>query len=109
MERSKSIMISIILLASLVASTTNSSADGEDIIVESNMTWSGEMTLSQNVRILNGGSLSFVDSKVNISSGVGIYVDASSSLSLRVPNYPQLTPLLGWLDSVTAMKTTDHR
>ena len=83
MERSKSIMISIILLASLVASTTNSSADGEDIIVESNMTWSGEMTLSQNVRILNGGSLSFVDSKVNISSGVGIYVDASSSLSLE--------------------------
>lgn len=95
MERSKSIMISIILLASLVASTTNSSADGEDIIVESNMTWSGEMTLSQNVRILNGGSLSFVDSKVNISSGVGIYVDASSSLSLESSELSSTNPPSG--------------
>ncbi len=95
MERSKSIMISIILLASLVASTTNSSADGEDIIVESNMTWSGDMTLSQNVRILNGGSLSFVDSKVNISSGVGIYVDASSSLSLESSELSSTNPPSG--------------
>ncbi len=95
MERSKSIMISIILLASLVASTTNSSADGEDIIVESNMTWSGDMTLSQNVRILNGGSLSFVDSKVNISSGVGIYVDSSSSLSLESSELSSTNPPSG--------------
>ncbi|MBI87503.1 MAG: hypothetical protein CMB67_00525 [Euryarchaeota archaeon] len=83
MDRSKSIMIGLILLASLVVTSTNVYADDEDIIIESNMTWSSDMTLSQNVRVMNGGSLSIIDSQVNISNGVGIYVDSSSSLSLE--------------------------
>ena len=83
MNRRNPIMMCLILLFSVVIFPANAVAEGDDIIIESNMTWSDDMTLSQNVRVVNGGSLTFVGSQVNISNGVNIYVDSTSSLELE--------------------------
>jgi len=83
MNRRKPIMLCLVLLFSVTLIPSNAVAEGDDIIIESNMTWSDEMALSQNVRVVNGGSLSFVNSQADISSGVNIYVDSISSLSLE--------------------------
>ena len=71
-----------VLLLSVSVFSTNASAEGDDIIIESDMTWSDEMSLTQNVRVLNGGSLSLVDSDLTVSNNVQIFVDSSSSLRL---------------------------
>ena len=83
MNRRKSIMMCLILLFSASVIPSNAVAEEDDITIESNMTWSDDMTLSKNVRVVNGGSLSFVDSQVDISNGVNIYVDSTSSLTLE--------------------------
>ena len=71
-----------VLLLSVSVFSTNASAEGDDIIIESDMTWSDDMSLTQNVRVLNGGSLSLVDSDLTVSNNVQIFVDSSSSLRL---------------------------
>ena len=83
MNSRKPILMCLILIFSVSAIPSNSVAEGDDIIIESNMTWSDEVTLTQNVRIVNGGSLSFVNSQVEISNEVSIYVDSTSSLNLE--------------------------
>ena len=83
MNRRNPIMLCLVLLFSVAFIPSNAVAEGDDIIIESNMTWSDDMTLSQNVRVVNGGSLSFVNSQADISNGVNIYVDSSSSLFLE--------------------------
>lgn len=83
MNSRKPILMCLILIFSVSAIPSNSVAEGDDIIIESNMTWSDEVTLTQNVRVVNGGSLSFVNSQVEISNEVAIYVDSTSSLKLE--------------------------
>ena len=83
MNRRNSIMMCLVLLFSASVIPSNAVAEEDDITIESNMTWSDDMTLSKNVRVVNGGSLSFVDSQVDISNGVNIYVDSTSSLTLE--------------------------
>ncbi len=74
---------------------SNAVAEGDDIIIESDMTWSDDMTLSQNVRVVNGGSLSFVNSQVDISNGVEIYVDPTSSLTIENSELSSIQPPSG--------------
>ena len=75
-------LLTVVLLLSASLFSINVTAEGDDIIIESDMTWSDDMSLSQNVRVLNGGSLSLVDSHLTVSSNVQIFVDSSSSLRL---------------------------
>ncbi len=83
MNRRNPITLCLVLLFSVAFIPCNAVAEGDDIIIESNISWSDGMTLSQNVRVVNGGSLSFVNSQVDISNGVNIYVDSTSSLTLE--------------------------
>ena len=71
-----------VLLLSVSIFSMDVSAEGDDIVIESDMTWSDDMSLSQNVRVVNGGSLSLVDSHFTVSNNVQIFVDSSSSLRL---------------------------
>ena len=71
-----------ILLLSVSVFSMSASAEGDDIVIESDMTWSDDMALSENVRVVNGGSLSLVDSRFTVSNNVQIFVDSSSSLRL---------------------------
>ena len=80
MRKMEAKLLIAVLLLSVSVFSINASAEGEDIIIESDMTWSDDMSLSQNVRVLNGGSLSLVDSQLTVSSNVQIFVDSSSSL-----------------------------
>ena len=58
------------------------SAEGDDIVVESEMTWQQDMELSQNVIVQNGGSLTISESQIRIDKGVTIHVEPDSSLIL---------------------------
>ncbi len=88
-------MLCLILLFSVSIIPSNAVAEGDDIIIESDMTWSDDMTLSQNVRVVNGGSLSFVNSQVDISNGVEIYVDPTSSLTIENSELSSIQPPSG--------------
>ena len=95
MNRRNPIMLCIMLFFSVAFIPGNSVAEDDDIIIESNMTWSDEMTLSQNVRVINGGSLSFVNSQADISNGVKIYVDSTSLLTLENSGLSAIEPPSG--------------
>mgnify|MGYP001161015490 CR=1 FL=1 len=82
MKKRDAKLVTMVLLLSICAFSINVAAEGDDIIIESDMAWSEDMALAQNVRVLNGGTLSFVGSHTTISSDVEIYVDSSSSLRL---------------------------
>ena len=82
MRRMEAKLLTAVLLLSVSLFSMSASAEGDDIIIESDMTWSDEMFLSQNVRVLNGGSLSLVDSDLTVRNNVQIFVDSSSSLRL---------------------------
>ena len=72
MNRRNPIILCLVLFFSVTIIPSNAVAEGDEIIIESDMTWSDDMTLSENVRVVNGGSLSLVNSQVDISSGVNI-------------------------------------
>ena len=95
MSRRNPIMLCLLLLLSVAFIPSNAVAEGDDIIVESDMTWSDDMTLSQNVRVVNGGSLSFVNSQMDIANGVEIYVDQTSSLTIENSGLSAMQPPSG--------------
>ncbi len=95
MSRRNPIMLCLLLLLSVSFIPSNAVAEGDDIIVESDMTWSDDMTLSQNVRVVNGGSLSFVNSHMDIANGVEIYVDQTSSLTIENSGLSAMQPPSG--------------
>ena len=82
MKERKPTLICLILLFSVAFFPSNVIAEGDDIVIESNMTWTDDLSVSQNVRIVNGGELSFSDADVNLAEGVEIFVDADSTLNI---------------------------
>ena len=73
MSKMEAKLLIAVLLLSVSVFSINASAEGDDIVIESDMTWSDDMSLSQNVRVLNGGSLSLVDSHLTVSSNCLLY------------------------------------
>jgi hypothetical protein len=68
------------MAAASITLPANVVADSDDIIVESELTWDQSMTLSNNVRVVNGGILNLETSDGEISEfsidiGVEIFVD----------------------------------
>ena len=82
MSKLEATLLTMVLIISVSMISINVTAEGDDIIIESDMTWNDEMSLSQNVRVLNGGSLNLVDSQLTITNNVQIFVDSSSSLRI---------------------------
>ena len=82
MRKIEAKLLIVVLLLSVSVFSMSASAEEGDIVIESDMTWSDDMSLSQNVRVVNGGSLNLVDSHFTISNNVQIFVDSSSSLKL---------------------------
>jgi hypothetical protein len=77
------LVVCMVLISVGMALPTNALAEsGEDIVIESDMTWEQDMILSKNVRIINGGSLTFSSTEVTLEKGVDIFVDSSSSISM---------------------------
>ena len=92
MTRRNPIMLCIVLLFSVTVIPSNAVAEGDDIIIESNMTWSDDMALSQNVRVVNGGILNIVESEFTIADGVEIFVDENSILGIDNSSLISSTP-----------------
>jgi hypothetical protein len=56
---------------------------GNGITIENDVTWEGEdLVLSQNVRVINGGSLTLSNSRYSIEPGVEIFVDSKSAINI---------------------------
>ena len=85
------------MIASLGSiATIGSTAESEgDIIVESNMTWNQDMSIDQNVRVINGGSLTISDSSIIFQTGVDILIDESSSINIQNSNLIADSPPTG--------------
>ena len=70
MSKVEATLLIMVLIMSVSMISINVTAEGDDIIIESDMTWNDEMSLSQNVRVLNGGSLNLVESQLTISISI---------------------------------------
>jgi len=92
MDRRNPILMCLLLLFSVAMVPANVVAEGDDIIIESDMTWSDDLTLSQNVRVVNGGFLKFIDAHVTLEEGVEIFVDANSELGFDNSSLISSTP-----------------
>jgi hypothetical protein len=85
------------MAAASIALPANVVADSDDIIVESELTWDQSMTLSNNVRVVNGGILNLETSDGEISEfsidiGVEIFVDKDSRINVRDSKVVSLQP-----------------
>ena len=80
--RSALVVCMVLISAGMVLPSGALAESGEDILIESDMTWVQDMTLSQNVRVINGGSLTFSNTEVTLEKGVEIYVDPTSSINM---------------------------
>jgi hypothetical protein len=85
------------MAAASITLPANVVADSDDIIVESELTWDQSMTLSNNVRVVNGGILNLETSDGEISEfsidiGVDIFVDKDSRINVRDSKVVSLQP-----------------
>jgi len=77
-------MVCLVLIsASTVVPTIALAQNGDELLIESNMSWEQDMSLSQNVRIINGGSLTISNSEITLAKGVDIFVEEGSALSIE--------------------------
>ena len=51
-----------------------------EIIIESDLTWTEDTTISQNIRVLNGGTLTLSNAEFVVEQDVNIFVDGTSNL-----------------------------
>ena len=82
MKARLSTMLCLLMVASIVSIPPSSVAETGEILVESDMTWSNDMAITENVRVVNGGSLTLSNADFSVSDGVEIFVDSNSSISI---------------------------
>ncbi|MEC7700851.1 MAG: hypothetical protein VX652_03535 [Candidatus Thermoplasmatota archaeon] len=84
MNDKKSLMVCVVLIsATTVVPIIALAQNGDELLIESNMSWEQDMSLSQNVRIINGGSLTISNSEVTLAKGVDIFVEEGSALNVE--------------------------
>ena len=76
-------LISIILTLSIFFIPSNVLAEQDEILIEGNITWEGEMILDDDIIIANGASLTITNSEIIASGEVEVFVDSKSSLIIE--------------------------
>ena len=76
-------LISIILTLSIFFIPSNVLAEQDEILIEGNITWEGEMVLDDDIIIANGASLTITNSEIIASGEVEVFVDSKSSLIIE--------------------------
>jgi hypothetical protein len=97
MSKRLTFLVCLTMAAASITLPANVVADSDDIIVESELTWGQSMTLSNNVRVVNGGILNLETSDGEISEfsidiGVDIFVDKDSRINVRDSKIVSLQP-----------------
>ena len=97
MSKRLTFLVCLTMAAASITLPANVVADSDDIIVESELTWDQSMTLSNNVRVVNGGILNLETSDGEISEfsidiGVEIFVDKDSRINIRDSKVVSLQP-----------------
>ena len=84
MKSASASFLALIIVGSLAAFPPTTMAElGNEITIENDVTWEGEdLILSQNVRVINGGSLTLSNSRYSIEPGVEIFVDSNSAINI---------------------------
>ena len=96
MNGRSALVVCVVLISAGMVLPSGALAESEDdIIIESDMTWEQDMTLSQNVRVINGGSLTFSNTEVTLEKSVDIYVDSASSIRLENSDFLASEPPAG--------------
>ena len=72
-------LIYIILTLSIFFIPSNVLAEQDEILIEGNITWEGEMILDDDIIIANGASLTITYSEIIASGEVEVFVDSKSS------------------------------
>ena len=85
-------VVCIVMIASLTILQVNVTGQNGEIIVESDLTWTEETTISQNIRVVNGGSLTLSNAGFAIERGVDIFVDETSNLVVNNSEIHSLEP-----------------
>ena len=88
MSKRLTFLVCLTMATASIALPSNAVADSDDIIVESELTWDQSMTLSNNVRVVNGGVLNLessdgVKTDFSVDFGVEIFVDKDSRINIR--------------------------
>jgi len=104
MNETSTAIISGIISIFLLIIPSSVLAEDNDILIEGNITWEGEMLLEDNIIVSNGASLKISNSEIIASDGVSIFVDSSSSLIIEnsnfvAENYPNHLVGFGYCDS----------
>ena len=84
MKSASASFMALIIVGSLAAFPPTTMAElGNEITIENDVTWEGEdLILSQNVRVINGGSLTLSNSRYSIEPEVEIFVDSKSTINI---------------------------
>ncbi len=82
----------MVMAASLTTIPMNVIGQNGEIIIESDLTWTEDTTISQNIRVVNGGSLTLSNAEFVIEQGVEIFVDKESNLIVNNSGIDSLEP-----------------
>lgn len=85
-------VVCIVMIAALTILPINVTGQNGEIIIESDLTWTEETTISQNIRIVNGGSLTLSNAGFAVEKGVDIFVDEVSNLVVNNSEIHSLEP-----------------
>ena len=82
-KEASTVLISIIFTLSLLFIPSQVMAEQDDILIEGNITWEGQMVVDDDIIVANGASLTITNSEIITSGEVEVFVDSSSSLVIE--------------------------
>ncbi len=88
-------ILTLILIASVCISCVQASAEGADLVIDSNVTWESDEVIDGSIRVSDGGSLTISGVDVSVTSGSSIVVDNGGLLIVEDSNIFSTSPPTG--------------
>ena len=85
-------IVCMIMITALTILPINVISQSGEIIIESDLTWTEDTTISQNIRVLNGGTLTLSNAEFVVEQDVNIFVDGTSNLIVNNSEIDSLEP-----------------
>ena len=85
-------IVCMVMITALTVLPINVISQSGEIIIESDLTWTEDTTISQNIRVLNGGTLTLSNAEFVVEQDVNIFVDGTSNLIVNNSEIDSLEP-----------------
>ena len=85
-------IVCMVMITALTILPINVISQSGEIIIESDLTWTEDTTISQNIRVLNGGTLTLSNAEFVVEQDVNIFVDGTSNLIVNNSEIDSLEP-----------------